>query len=460
MSAPSTSARPVASARRRPHVVILGGGFAGLGAAKALRSSDVDVTLVDQRTYNTFQPLLYQVATAGLNAGDVTFFLRAARMRQLNLSFRHGEAESIDSENQIVNFTDGGSIDYDYLIVATGVTTNYFGTPGAEEHTLAIYSRQQALTLRDRIFTQLEHAAASNDGKNAPELTMVVVGAGATGVETAGALAEMRNDAMSVVYPELDPRRTHIVLIEMGKSVLPPFKEHLRDYAEKELRERGVELRLETSVKEVSADGVTLGTGEFLPAKVVVWATGVTAPKIVSSWGLPQGRGGRITVESDLRVTGFENIFATGDIAIGPEALPQLAQPALQEGVRAGKNIAALITGRPTEAFKYKDKGTMATVGRRAAIADIALPFGKSIQLTGTLAWLVWLYVHIATLLGNRNRLATFVNLVTKYMAPSRRTNPIVGDVPVFDRVSVAPAAKAKQEKTVVPAPVKVSAGK
>ncbi len=447
MSSETRPARTVASARRRPHIVILGGGFAGLGAAKALRKADVDVTLVDQRTYNTFQPLLYQVATAGLNAGDVTFFLRAARMGQMNLSFRHGEVETIDSANQIVSFTDGGDLDYDYLIVGTGVTTNYFGTPGAEENTLAIYSRAQALTLRDRIFTQLEHAAASNDGRNAPELTMVVVGAGATGVETAGALAEMRNDAMSVVYPELDPRRTHIVLVEMGKTVLPPFKEHLRDYAEKELRERGVELRLETSVKSVSPEGVTLGDGEFLPAKVVVWATGVTAPKSVANWGLPQGRGGRITVDADLRVTGHSNIFAAGDIAIGPDALPQLAQPALQEGVQAGKNIAALITGRPTATFKYKDKGTMATVGRRAAIADIALPFGKSIQLTGTLAWLVWLYVHIATLLGNRNRLATFVNLVTKYMAPSRRTNPIVGDVPVFDRESKVAGSKSAISK-------------
>ncbi len=435
MSAQPTPARPAtSSSRRRPHVVILGGGFAGLGAANALRKSDVDVTLVDQRTYNTFQPLLYQVATAGLNAGDVTFFLRAIRMKQHNLSFRHGEIETIDGAGSAVNFTDGSSIEFDYLVVCTGVTTNYFNTPGAEENSLAIYSRAQALTLRDRIFTQLEHAAASGEFLGSPELTMVVVGAGATGVETAGALAEMRNDAMAVVYPELDPRRTHIVLIEMGDVVLPPFHSDLRDYAAKELRERGVELRLKTSVKEVSAEGVTLGNGEFLAARVVVWATGVTAPKAVAKWGLPQGRGGRITVEEDLRVIGFSNIFACGDIALTPDPLPQLAQPALQEGVQAGKNIGALIAGVPTTAFRYKDKGTMATIGRRAAIADIALPFGKSKRLTGTLAWLVWLYVHIATLLGGRNRLATFVNLVTKYMSPSRRTNPIVGDVPVFER--------------------------
>ena len=434
---PAAAPRPATAGRRRPHVVILGGGFAGLGAVRALRNTDVDVTLVDQRTYNTFQPLLYQVATAGLNAGDVTFFLRATRMKQLNLSFRHGEVDSIDSDGNSVHFTDGSTLDYDYLVICTGVTTNYFNTPGAEENTLAIYSRAQALTLRDRIFTQLEHAAASGEFIGSPELTMVVVGAGATGVETAGALAEMRNDAMAVVYPELDPRRTHIVLVEMGGVVLPPFDNALREYAAKELRERGVELRLNTSVKEVSPEGVTLGNGEFLPARVVIWATGVTAPKVVAKWGVPQGRGGRITVDADMRVHGYSNIFAAGDVAVTPDALPQLAQPALQGGKQAGKNIKHLVAGEPTGDFHYKDKGTMATIGRRAAIADIALPFGKSLKLTGTLAWLIWLYVHIATLLGNRNRMATFVNLVTKYLAPSRRTNPIVGDVPVFDREAV-----------------------
>ncbi|RIJ70998.1 NAD(P)/FAD-dependent oxidoreductase [Nakamurella silvestris] len=441
MSEQTTPARPAASARRRPHVVILGGGFAGLGAAKALRKAEVDVTLVDKRTYNTFQPLLYQVATAGLNAGDVTFFLRATRMKQTNLSFRHGEVEKINTEAQTIDFTDGGALEYDFLIVGTGVTTNYFNTPGAEENTLAIYTRQQALTLRDKIFTRLEHAAAESANSTPEEVTLVVVGGGATGVETAGALAELRNDAMAVVYPELDPRRTHVVLVEMADVVLAPFAPNLREYAAKALRERGVELRLKTSVKSVTPEGVELGSGEFIPAGVVVWATGVTAPKEVAGWGLPQGRGGRITVDADLRVTGLSNVFAVGDIAVTPDPLPQLAQPALQGGVQAGKNIVALITGRPTAPFKYKDKGTMATVGRRAAVADIIVG-KKSIKLTGTLAWLIWLYVHIATLLGNRNRLATFVNLVTKYLAPSRRTNPIVGDVPVFDREAGKKALK------------------
>jgi NADH dehydrogenase len=321
-------------------------------------------------------------------------------------------------------------MDYDYLVIASGATTNYFGTKGAEENSRAIYTRQQALRLRDEIFTNLEHAAASNTTE---DLALVVVGAGPTGVEMAGALAELRNDAMASIYPELDPRRTHIVLVEMADKVLAPFAPSLREYAAKALRERGVELRLNTSVSEVTPDGVLLGGGEFLKAGVVIWATGVAVPKVIGTWGLPQGRGGRIEVEADLRVKGFKNIFAVGDVAIYPDALPQLAQPALQGGKHAGKQIAALVTGRPTHPFHYHDKGTMATVGRRAAIADIALIKGKTLKLTGTLAWLAWLFVHIVMLLGNRNRLATLVNLSTKYLAPSRRTNPIVGDVPVFE---------------------------
>lgn len=443
---PTPSARP-RSARKRPHVVILGGGFGGLTAVKALGKSDVDITLVDRHTYNAFQPLLYQVATAGLNAGDVTYFLRATRMAQRNVSFRQGEVVTIDPAAQLITFHDDEQMDYDYLVIASGATTNYFGTKGAEENSRAIYTRPQALKLRDEIFTELEHAAASQTQE---DLSIVVVGAGPTGVEMAGALAELRNDAMASIYPELDPRRTHIVLVEMTDKVLGPFAPSLREYSAKALRERGVELRLNTSVAEVRTDGVLFGSGEFLKAGVVIWATGVAVPKNVGDWGLPQGRGGRIVVERDLRVQGFKNIFAIGDVALLPDPLPQLAQPALQGGKHAGKQISALVTGRPTQDFHYHDKGTMATIGRRAAIADIALIKGKSLRLTGSLAWLAWLFVHIVMLLGNRNRLATLVNLATKYLAPSRRTNPIVGDVPVFEqsRTAQLPAQDDASAKT------------
>lgn len=433
MSEQSSPPNRLVAARRRPHVVVVGGGFGGLQCIRALRKADVDITLVDRHTYNAFQPLLYQVATAGLNPGDVTYFLRAARISQRNVSFRQAELVGIDPDGQKIIFKDGGEMLWDYLVLGTGATTNYFGTKGAEENTMAIYTRAQALALRDQIFTRLEHAAASN---SAEELSMVVVGAGPTGVEMAGALAELRNDAMASIYPELDPRRTHIVLVEMTGKVLGPFDESLQRYAAKALRERGVELKLNTSVAEVRPDGVEFGNGEFLKAGVVVWATGVTVPKAVGGWGLPQGRGGRITVDDDLRVIGHRNIFAAGDVSITPDPLPQLATPAQQQGKHIGKQIAALVIGRPISPWTYRDKGTMATVGRRAAVCDIAITKTRSLKMTGTLAWLTWMLLHIVLLLGGRNRLATFVNLFTKYLAPSRRTNPIVGDVPVFEHRS------------------------
>ena len=413
----------------RPHVVVVGGGFAGVSAVRALRSAPVDVTLIDRDTYNVFQPLLYQVATAGLNPGDVTYFLRAVRMRQRNVRVRQAEVVGVDPARQTVTFGDGWCLDYDYLVLATGATTNYFDTPGAQRYAKAIYTRPQALAVRDAIFTKLEHAAESSAS---PDLAIVVVGAGATGVEMAGALAEWRNDAMAAVYPELDPRRTRIVLVEMGPEVLAAFAPSLRRYAERALRARGVELRLRTAVAEVRPDGVLLKTGEFVPAGVVVWAAGVRVPEVVRGWGVPQGSGGRIQVDDELRVPGFDNVFATGDIAIGPTALPQLAQPAIQQGRHAGRQIAALAAGGAASPFRYHDKGTLATVGRRSAVAEIEVPGHLSVRIAGSIAWLIWLFVHIVMLLGNRNRLATFVNLATKYLAPRRRTNPIVGDVPIY----------------------------
>jgi NADH dehydrogenase len=415
-------------------VVIVGGGFGGLAAARALRRAPVDVTIVDRHPYNEFQPLLYQVATAGLNPGDVTFFLRAARLRQRNLRVRQGEVVSVDTAARCVTFADGWSMDYDYLVLAPGATTNFFGVPGAEENAMAIYTRAQALSLRDRIFTELEHAAESvhEFPTRHEDLTVAVVGAGPTGVEMAGALAELRNDAMAVVYPELDPNRIRIVLLEMGTEVLAAFAPSLRRYTATSLRRRGVEVRLSTAVAEITADGVRLADGEFIASRVVIWAAGVRVPPVVSAWGLPQGRSGRISVAEDLRVPGHADVFAVGDVSVGADPLPQLAQPALQSGRHAGRQIAALVDGGATRRFRYQDKGTLATIGRRSAIAQIKTVGDRYVNLSGTIAWFIWLYVHIMGLLGGRNRVATVVNLTAKYFAPSRRTNPIVGDVPLY----------------------------
>lgn len=423
--------RPADSPRtrpgRRPHVVVLGGGFGGLAAVRALKGADVDITLIDRHTYNVFQPLIYQVATAALNPGDVTWFLRSIRSHQKNVRFVRGSVLAVDTQGQTVTLDGNATARYDYLVVAIGVTANFFGIPGAEKHSLPLYRRSQAIAVRDRLFAGLETAAATAPTR---DLRIVVVGGGATGVETAGALAEMRNIDLPVTYPELDPKRMHITLVEMSPHVLGPFHPKLRSYAKKALLKRGVDLRLQTAVKEAHADGVLIvnaDKSEFLDSHMVIWASGVIAPAVVAEWGLPQGSGGRIEVDEHRRVRGLRNVFAVGDIAIDPKApLPQLAQPALQGGRYVAKVIGAAAAAAPEpKPFRYVDKGTMATVGRASAIAQITgLP-----RLKGFPAWVIWVAIHIQQLLGNRNRIATMANLSLKYL-DWRNHNVIVGETP------------------------------
>jgi NADH:ubiquinone reductase (H+-translocating) len=310
------------------------------------------------------------------------------------------------------------------------VTTNWFGIPGAEDNALPLYTRRESLVVRDRMFAFLEHAAANGTER---DLRMVIVGGGATGVEMAGALAEMRNQGLGKVYPELDPEHIHITLIEMADRLLLPFDPKLSAYAAKQLAKRGVDLRLSTAVSEVSADCVVVEDGTRIPADVVVWAAGIKAPDAVAAWGVPQGKGGRILVEEDLRVQGFDNVFAVGDIAATPDPLAQVAQPAIQGGRHAGREIKAVVDGRTDKAsrpFHYRDKGTLATIGRSAAVAEIShVP-----KLKGFVAWVIWLFVHIISLLGNRNRITTLVNLTVRYLAWPRTFNVIVGEVPTPER--------------------------
>ncbi len=283
---------------KRPHVVVVGGGFGGLSLVRKLKRADVDITLIDRHTYNTFQPLLYQVATASLNPCDINWFLRAVRAGQKNVRFLKGIVTSIDHQAKVLSLHGEVSVSYDYLVLANGVTTNFFGTPGAEEYSLPLYKRSQALQVRDRLFANLEEFAINGQDE---DLRIIVVGGGATGVETAGAFAEFRNNDMPTTYPELDRARIHVTLLEMAPHVLGPFDEKLRDYAQRSLLKRDVDLRLNTAVKEVREDGVLVsaadGTEEFLKAGIVVWATGVTAHPTVLDWDVPQGRGGRIEVD-------------------------------------------------------------------------------------------------------------------------------------------------------------------
>lgn len=407
----------------RPHVVVVGGGFGGLAAIRKLRHADVDVTLIDRHTYNTFHPLLYQVATAALNPGDITWFLRSVRSHNKNVHFIKGTVLRMDHDARTITLDGGQSVTYDYLIIATGITTNFFGIPGAEEYSMPLYRRSQALAVRDKMFERLEDAAINGQQE---DLRIIVVGGGATGVETAGALAEMRNNDMPVTYPELDVDRIHITLVEMMPNLLGPFHPKLQAYAKKALEKRGVDLRLNTSVKEVREDGVVVGDGEFVPAGIVIWASGITVHDVVKEWDVPQGRGGRIETGYDLRVRGSDRVFAVGDIALRPDPLPQLAQPAMQGGKHAAKTIRRLEAGKDAKAYVYHDKGTMATIGRSAAVVDI----NHGPRLKGFLAWMSWIVLHIFYLLGNRNRFATMINLTARYLFWHRNHNAIVGETP------------------------------
>jgi NADH dehydrogenase len=407
-----------------PNVVIIGAGFAGLSAVGHLRKAGFRVTVIDKNLYSTFQPLLYQVATGGLNPGDVAYPVGGFTARR-DARYIRGELTAIDQAARVVRLEGGREIGYDYLILATGVSANYFGVQGAAENTYGLYSRADAIVLRDHIMNGFEWLSADPDGQR--EFAVTVVGGGATGVELAGTLGELRNDVLRATFPDVDPERLHIRLVEMAPGLLMPFHEKLREYTRRQLADRGVDIRLNTTIREVTPDQVLLADGTALRSDLTVWAAGVAAPQAVGAWGLPQGKGGRLLVGSDLRVTGTDRIFATGDIALDQEnPSPQLAQPALQEGRHAAAQIIRLAHGEPTEPFHYHDKGTMATIGRRSAVVQLA----RGARITGTLAWLAWLALHLVYLLGNRNRVATLINLSWRYIAWGHGGGVIVGDEP------------------------------
>ena len=409
----------------RPRVVVVGGGFGGLAAARELAGADVDVLLLDRNPYSTFQPLLYQVATGALNPGDVTYALRAFAGRHRNIHFQRATVTRVDPAGRRVHLDSGAEIPYDFLVLACGVTANYFGIPGAAEHARTIYTRAEAIRVRDRLLSNLEEFAQGRE--HATEPVTVVVGGGPTGVEMAGALAELRNTGLSRAYPEVDPRRVRVLLVEMTDEVLGQFHPSLRAYAADALRERGVELRLGVAVKEVHPDRVVLSNGEEVPTAATIWATGVEVSDEVSRWGLPQGRGGRIQVRPDLRVEGFDEIFAVGDVAAGrDDPLPQLARPAIDGGRHAAAQIRRLLAGEETKPFTYFDRGVSATIGRSDAV--IQLPLG--IRLRGLPAWLGWVGIHVLMLMGGRNQFATMVNLAARYLTWRHAPNVIVGDPP------------------------------
>jgi NADH dehydrogenase len=402
-------------------VVVAGAGFGGLAAVRRLARAGTQTTLIDRNIYATFQPLLYEVASAGLSSSDVAYPARAVSHRH-HAAFRHGELTGIDPAARQITLADGAALGYDYLILATGVTAAYHGVPGAAEYSLGLYTRHDAIVLRDRIMTGLEHLSLAGQRG---DVTVTVIGGGATGVELAGSIADLRNIALVASYPEIDRDRVHVALIEQAPALLGPFHPTLRDYTRRQLIKRGVDVRLGTAIREITPSQVVLADGSVLASDITVWAAGVAAPGAAGRWGLPQGRGGRLLVGPDLRAAGHDRIFAVGDIAlIEDQPLPQLAQPALQMGKHAADQIRRLEAGQPAVPFRYRDKGTMATIGYRSAVVELP----RRVHIHGTLAWLAWLALHLITLLGGRNRISALVNMSWRYLTWRRGGGLIVGD--------------------------------
>ena len=402
-------------------MVICGAGFGGLSAISRLTRAGLRVTLVDGHLYSTFQPLLYQVATSGLNPGDVAY-PAGGIARRYGAIFRHGELATIDSESRRIKLTNGLELGYDYLIIATGVSAAYHGIKGAAEHTFALYTRTDAIALRDHLMAAFERLSVDTG-----DLHITAAGGGATGVELAGTLAELSSTVLAATFPDVDPARIHVRLIEMAPSLLTTFHVKLRDYARVQLDKRGVDIRLNTRIAEITDRQVLLADGETVPSDLTVWTAGVGASDAVEGWGLPQGKSGRILVGSDLRVQGQDRIFAVGDIAVNPDdPTPQLAQPAIQMGKHAGAQIVRLQRQAETVPFTYHDKGQMATIGRRSAVVQLA----RGPRLRGTIAWLSWLALHLFYLLGGRNRVSTIINLTYRYVAWGHGGAVIVGDEP------------------------------
>jgi NADH:ubiquinone reductase (H+-translocating) len=399
-----------------PQVVIIGGGFGGLNVARQLEDQPVDVLLLDKHNYHTFQPLLYQVALGSLEAESIAFSHRKNFGGQKNLRFRVADVKHIYHEKNTIE-TSIGEIAYDYLVIATGSTTNFFGNKDVEHHAMPMKSIPEALNLRYLIFQNLEEAVLHKvKEEREPYLTFVLVGAGPTGVELAGAIAEFRNFVLEKDYPELKKEDVKIYLCDFLPRTLGPMSEQASHASEQYLRKLGVELLLNAKVSNYDGEVITFEHGQSIKTKSVIWSAGVMG---VIPHGISKDlveRGNRIRVDNTCRVIGMNNVFAIGDVAAmitdeTPKGHPGVAQVAIQMGKNVGKNIIHLVKGETTEPFKYNDKGSLATIGRNKAVADL----GK-VKFQGFFAWLVWIFVHLFSLVGARNRIIVFINWMANYI--------------------------------------------
>jgi NADH dehydrogenase len=414
----------------RPRIVVLGAGFGGLAFCKKLQKTAVDMTLIDRQNHHLFQPLLYQVATAGLSAPEIAQPIRAIFRKQKNLTVLMDEVEGIDLNGKTVQTT-RRKIEYDYLIIGLGAVTSYFGHDEWSRHATGLKSLHDATEIRRRLLTAFEQAELGGDEKEIAKLmTIVVVGGGPTGVEVAGACAELARNVLASGFRRIDTKKTRIVLVEAASDLLTMFPGELSDYARERLTKMGVEVRTGEAVKEI-ADGLVQLEGEEIAAANIIWAAGVEASPVSKSLGIPLGRGGRIEVAPDLSLPGHPEVFSIGDIVSLVDAngvrVPGVAPAAMQMGNFAANAIQLdLITGGPgtrqRDAFTYWDKGNMATIGRSAAVAEVG-----SFTMKGLMAWFAWLFIHLVLLVGMRNRIAVFIQWIYSYVTYRRGARIITG---------------------------------
>jgi NADH dehydrogenase len=404
-----------------PRVVIVGGGFGGLYAAKSLRDAPVRITLVDRRNYHVFQPLLYQVATAALNPADIAYPIRSVLRRQKNATVILGEVTSIDLAAKIVHLADG-DLAYDYLILATGATHSYFGHPEWEVAAPGLKTIEDALEIRRRVLVAFEAAERETDAEAQKAwLTFVIVGAGPTGVELAGALSEIARHTMTRDFRRINPSSARVILLEGKDRVLPVYPPSLSEKAEKQLRGLGVEVMTSAVVTRVNDHEVCIGD-TTIPTRTVLWGAGVQASPLARSLGATLDRAGRVLVEANLTIPGHPEAFVIGDLA-AVEGVPGVAPAAIQEGTHTADNIVRAVEGQPMRAFHYHDKGSLATIGRAAGVAD----FGR-LKLSGFFAWFAWLAVHIFFLIGFRNRVLVMLQWAWAYLTYQRGARLITGE--------------------------------
>jgi NADH dehydrogenase len=413
----------------RVHIVILGGGFGGLDAARALADAPARITLLDRHNYHLFQPLLYQVATASLSPGDIASPIRWVLRRQKNVTVLLANVRDVDVAGRRVLLDEGGAVSYDFLIVATGAAHSYFGHGEWATRAPGLKTLDDALDIRRRVlmaFEAAERDASADEQRRL--LTFVIIGGGPTGVELAGALAEIARQSLRKDFRNIRPESARIMLLEGAPHLLNAFPEPLREAARASLVRLGVDVRTNTVVTGVDALGVTFksqGVEERLPAQTVLWAAGVEASPIAKALGVPLDRAGRVHAEPTLAVPGHPEIFVAGDIcALSQDGvpLPGVAQVAKQEGAHAARNVVRAIRGEPLDPFRYRDYGNMATIGRGSAVADIG-----PIKASGLIAWLIWVFIHIFWLIGFRNRVAVLSEWAWSYLTFQRRVRLITG---------------------------------